>query len=178
MQSPVWSPVSFCHPSHFLEALDPYWGPEFSNITPKALAQPRSCPPHRQMPSQDSLGHHLPLPMPVGAATSGVPEFVFIFGSFFCTEREHRSDFPGERQKTGNQEEAAATGLGRSSSTWPPAFGDLSQPPLSPGLSWWPAEGTGQGASAACCLRSVLLSWTRPLLLPWQSPSVTSGLGT
>lgn len=84
MQSPVWSPVSFCHPSHFLEALDPHWGPEFSDITPKALAQPRSCPPHRQMPSQDSLGHHLPLPVPVGAATSGVPEFLFILGPFFA----------------------------------------------------------------------------------------------
>lgn len=113
MQSPVWSPVSFCHPSHFLEALDPHWGPEFSDITPKALAQPRSCPPHRQMPSQDSLGHHLPLPVPVGAATPGVPEPVFILGPFLHGEGE-RNDFPGERQKTGNQEEAAAAGLGQS----------------------------------------------------------------
>lgn len=103
------------------------------------------------------------------------PSF-YLFWVLFCTEREHRSNFPGERQKTGNQEEAAAAGLGRSGPTWAPAFGDLPQRPLSPGLSWWPAEGTGPGTSA-CCPRSVLLSWTRPLLLPWQSPSVTSGLG-
>lgn len=38
------------------------------------------------MPSQDSLGHHLPLPVPVGAATSGVPKFVFILGPFLHGE--------------------------------------------------------------------------------------------
>lgn len=164
MQSPVWSPVFFCHPSHFLEALDPHWGPEFSDITPKALAQPRSCPPHRQMPSQDSLGHHLPLPVPVGAATPGA---CIYFGSFFARRgREERFS----RRETEDREPGG--GCSRwpwpISSIWPPAFGDLPQRPLSPGFSWCPAEGTGLGPLLA--VPSVLLSWTRPLLLPRQSP--------
>lgn len=112
MQSPVWSPVSFCHPSHFLEALDPHWGPEFSDITPKALAQPRSCPPHRQMPSQDSLGHHLPLPVPVGAATSGVPEFLFILGPFLHGEG-------AQEQFSRRETEDRKPGRGRSRWPWP-----------------------------------------------------------
>lgn len=45
MQSPIWSPASFCHPSHFLEAL-PHRGSELSDITPMALARPCSLPPH------------------------------------------------------------------------------------------------------------------------------------
>lgn len=111
MQSPVWSPVSFCHPSHFLEALDPHWGPEFSDNTPKALAQPCSCPPHRQMPSQDSLGHHLPLPVPVGAATSGVPEFLFILGPFLHGE--------GAQERFSRREtEDRKPGRGRSRWPW------------------------------------------------------------
>lgn len=33
MQSPIWSPASFCHPSHFLEALPPT-GAQSSETSP------------------------------------------------------------------------------------------------------------------------------------------------
>lgn len=174
MQSPVWSPVSFCHPSHFLEALDPHWGPEFSDITPKALAQPRSCPPHRQMPSQDSLGHHLPLPVPVGAATPGVPEPVFILGPFLHGEGE-RSDFPGERRQETRkmlQPLALANQLHKASCFWGPAPATT----LSRALMV-ACRRDRPGASACCPICAPELDEATVAASAEPPPSITSGLG-
>lgn len=108
----------------------PHWGPELSNITPKALARPHPLPPHRRMPparpipriAWATICRYLCL---LGRQHSEGP-ILYLFWVLFCTEREHRSDFLGQRQKTQKtQEEAAATGLDGSGSTCPPILGDL-----------------------------------------------------
>lgn len=112
MQSPIWSPASFCHPSHFLEALPPTGaraqrhhpdGPGPTLFSPSPLKDATG-----QAQPQDgsaSVCRYLCL---LGQQDLECPSCIY-FGSspplfFFWTEREHRSNFLGKRQDTENPE--------------------------------------------------------------------------
>lgn len=109
MQSPIWSPASFCHPATSWRRCPPPGlraqrhhpdGPGPTLFSPSPLTDATG-----QAQPQDSSGLHLLLPVPVGAARFGVP-ILYLFWVpppfFFWMEREHRSDFLGKRQDTEN----------------------------------------------------------------------------
>lgn len=93
----------------------PHWGPELSDITPRALARPHPRPPHQRMPparpvpriARATICRFLCL---LGRQHSERP-ILYLFWVLFCTEKEHRSDVPGDRQKTENP--------GRGCGRWP-----------------------------------------------------------
>lgn len=87
MQSPIWSPASFCHPSHFLEALPPTGAQSSATSPGPTLFSPSPLTDGTgQAQTQDSSGRHQLLPVPVGAARFGVP-ILYLFWVFFFGRR-------------------------------------------------------------------------------------------